>query len=148
MYVELEITGSIATSLSQKTLFQLHLDLFQDAVLTVTAVLPLLLSRGDLFEVSRAYLLLAKCIVANSASGIAKVPSMTGVDSERAKRGLAFMEAIKHLESALEGFKAVNAHQRVKDTLYMMVRYETFVPLKAPAVMHYFSIYRLGYTMP
>ena len=93
--------------------------------MTVTAVLPLLLSRGDLFEISRAYLLLAKCIVANAASGVAKPLPMTGADSERV---LAFLGAIKHLKSALEGFKAVSAHQRVKDTLYMMVRYGKSYP--------------------
>ena len=87
--------------------------------MTVNAVLPLLLSRGDLFEISRAYLLLAKCVVANAASGVAKPLPMTGASSEKM---LAFMGAIKHLKTALEGFKAINAHQRVKDTLYMMVK--------------------------
>ena len=86
--------------------------------MTVTAVLPLLLSRGDIFETSRAYLLLAKCVVANAASGVAKPQPSTGGDADRR---MAFHEAIKHLKRALEGFKAVNAHHRVKDTLYMMV---------------------------
>ena len=114
------------------TFFQLHLDLFRDAVLTVKAALPLLLSRGDLFEISRAYLLLAKCVVANAASGVAKPPPMTGADSERR---LAILGAIQHLKKALEGFKAVNAHQRVKDTLYMMVKEGCkSVPMKYRAI--------------
>ena len=98
-------------------------------MLTVNAVLPLLLSRGDLFEISRAYLLLAKCVVANAASGVAKPLPMTGASSEKM---LAFMGAIKHLKTALEGFKAISAHQRVKDTLYMMVKDGESRPNKVP----------------
>ena len=113
-------------------LFQLHLDLFRDAVLTVTAVLPLLLSRGDRFEISRAYLLLAKCIVANAASGVAKPVPMSGAASERS---LAFNGAVRHLKSALEGFKAINANQRVKDTLYMMVSRGIKIPSYSKAML-------------
>ncbi len=69
-----------------------------------------------MFETSRAYLLLSKCIVAASAVSDPKGSASGG------ERRIVFAEAIGYLKKAWAGFKTMEAHHRVKDVLYMMAR--------------------------
>lgn len=95
---------------------KLHLNLPLDALDMVRVMLPLILAHGDEFEIGRAHLLMAKCLVAAAAFA----------DTEESERRINFLAATKHLRKASLAFLAIQSHHRLKDTLYMMVHH--FLP--------------------
>ncbi len=82
------------------------------------------MSQNDVFQQSRAHLLLAKCIVA-STNPNAYYPSgkFQYVKISEEEKRVQIGKAIRELKKAKEGFSSVQAHHRVKDVLYMMVRF-------------------------
>ena len=89
---------------------QLQMDMSEDALRSMRAILPAILGQHDRFDHGRARSLVAKCLVASAAK--------KATDARRAD----CMGAIQQLRKARDSFAAVQAFHRVKDVLYMMVR--------------------------
>ncbi|TRY80592.1 hypothetical protein TCAL_10373, partial [Tigriopus californicus] len=89
---------------------QLQIGLPLDALDALESTMPILLRHDIVFESSRAFLLLAKGLVASAPKG------------QTEERRIVLSKAMSSLQKALKGFKQIQAYHRVKDVLYTMAR--------------------------
>lgn len=90
---------------------QLLLQLPSQAVSVLAQVMVSILSYGSVYDRARAHLLYAKCTIAQIEKGFI---------TDKKKEGL--LSATRMLSNAIEDFSKVEAHQRVKDALYLQAR--------------------------